>query len=141
MIREDGDALLTALSQLERRVEKIEAANAPMRLFDLVYRERRLRDHMFDNPGLFADPAWDILLGLARSELAQRPTSISAAAVDSCVPHTTALRWIENLKAEGMIAIDPDQRDGRRKFVRLTEPTWTKLRDYAGAATKLRQAG
>jgi DNA-binding MarR family transcriptional regulator len=73
------------------------------------------------NPALFADPAWDMLLELYAAALTQRKLAVSRLAERSCVPMTTALRWITALEKEGLIERSDDRLDGRRVFLTLTD--------------------
>ncbi len=72
----------------------------------------------FIDPELIGEPAWDILLALAADE----PQKMSVKAVSSLsgAPQTTALRWLALLEQRGLITIDQDTDDGRRKLVGLT---------------------
>ncbi|MBW0144557.1 winged helix DNA-binding protein [Sphingomicrobium clamense] len=81
---------------------------------------RRLRERVFPKE-LFADPAWDILLDLYGSHIAQHRVSVSSLCIAAEVPATTALRWITNLEDAGFIIRARDPHDGRRVFVSLTE--------------------
>lgn len=70
---------------------------------------------------LFGEPAWDMLLDLyvARREQ-QRPRSIMDLCVSSRVATTTALRYIAALNEQGLLLIENDPTDRRRRFVLLT---------------------
>ena len=80
---------------------------------------RRARAQFF-SPGLFADPAWDILLDLFMARLAQVRVSTSSLCEASNVPSTTALRWIKLLERDGLVMRRDDPFDGRRVFIELT---------------------
>jgi DNA-binding MarR family transcriptional regulator len=99
--------------------------------FAQLYRERRLRDRVFEIPDLFAEPAWDILLGLARAEYEGRQSSVTSLCEVSCVSPTTALRWISRLEEAALIERRGDPRDNRRVFISLTSEGRRKLRIYA----------
>ena len=90
---------------------------------------RRNRDRFFDND-LFADPAWDILLELYASTLAQIRVSISNLCIAAAVPPTTALRWINQLENQGMLARRADPTDGRRCFITLSEKALEAMNAY-----------
>ena len=81
---------------------------------------RRARAEFFTN-GLFADPAWDILLDLLMAKLSYQRISVTSLCVASNVPATTALRWIKILEKEDLVIRRADPLDGRRIFVELTE--------------------
>ena len=84
---------------------------------------------------LFADPAWDILLDLYRSGLAQQRVSVSSLCTASNVPATTALRWIKTLQNEGLIDRAGDPLDARRHFVRLTDAGRTAMDGFFTSET------
>jgi hypothetical protein len=85
-----------------------------------VLRARRSRSDFL--PGdLFADPAWDMLLDLLAARLDQTRVSVSSLCIASCVPPTTALRWIRTLADKRLIDRQPDPHDSRRIFVVLTD--------------------
>lgn len=94
-----------------------------------VIRARRRRDATFGE-GLFADPAWDILLELYAASLVQRRVPTSDLCKAAAVPATTALRWIEKLHRLGWIARHPDPLDARRVFVALTPTATAAMQSY-----------
>ncbi len=85
---------------------------------------------------LFADPAWDMLIGIFLRELNQQRTTVSSLCVASQVPPTTALRWIRTISDRGMFTRRPDPVDGRRIFVELTDSALTALHAYFASAHK-----
>lgn len=87
-----------------------------------IIRARRLRDQFFD-AGLFADPAWDILLDLTAARKERQEVPVSSLCIAAAVPPTTALRWINTLTERGMLLRRADPLDGRRVFIGLSEPT------------------
>jgi hypothetical protein len=84
-----------------------------------VIRARRARERFF-NADLFADPAWDILLDLFASSLANQRATISSVCAAAAVPATTGLRWVRNLEECGLITRHDDPLDGRRTFLSLS---------------------
>ena len=91
-----------------------------------LIRLRRERDGLFDE-GLFADPAWDVLLELYAAHLEGNRVSISSACIAATVPGTTALRWITTLVDRGLVTRQDDQFDRRRSFVSLTPRAREKM--------------
>ncbi len=79
---------------------------------------------------LFGEPAWDILLDLLRAEVAERRVSVSSVCLASGVPQTTALRYLKQMTARGMIVRCADPRDHRRVFVELAPEVSISLRNY-----------
>ena len=96
---------------------------------DFVIRLRRERARYF--PGdLFAEPAWDIMLELLRSEIRGERVTIADLCLGASVPTSTALRWITTMVQRGMLERECDPFDGRRTFVRLEAETSVSLRRY-----------
>ncbi len=63
---------------------------------------RRTRDRLLPSR-LFADPAWDVLLGLYRNQLLGRGSGVDDACRASALPTPTVLRWVGVLEREGLI--------------------------------------
>jgi DNA-binding MarR family transcriptional regulator len=90
-----------------------------------LYRIRRKRDALFADlfgEGLFADPAWDLLLDLYIQTSSHRKISVSSACVAAAVPTTTALRYVSDLIRRGLIERSPHPGDGRSHLLSLTIP-------------------
>lgn len=79
---------------------------------------RRQRDELC--PGLFEDPAWDILLDLYAAKVEARIIYVTSACIAASVPPTTALRMISRLVDLQWISQSADRVDGRRKVVAIT---------------------
>ena len=112
----------------------IEAVSADAVL--AVIHTRRLRERFF-RPDLFADPAWDILLDLFHSELAQYRVAVSGACAAAAVPATTGLRWIKTLVDEGMVIRRADPHDGRRFFLELSPGASEAMHRFFSAAAQV----
>jgi hypothetical protein len=80
--------------------------------------------------GLFADPAWDMLLDLTHARLAGKRVSVSSLCIAAGVPATTALRRIGDLVTSGLATRVKDENDGRRVFVELTEDGFARMGGY-----------
>lgn len=104
----------------------------------MLYQERRLRADLFDDPDLFGEPAWDILLDLAVHEGQGRPLSVTGACVGSAVAPTTALRWVNVLEKKGFIQRSPDPLDHRRVYLVLTQLGRAHMRNFVKKAAILR---
>jgi len=94
-----------------------------------VIRARRLRARYFDE-GMFADPAWDMLLDLLQAEITQLRVPVSSLCIAASVPATTALRWLKTMTSQGMFVRRADPNDGRRVFVELAPPASQAMRRY-----------
>ena len=93
---------------------------------------RRRRSDML-TPGLFADPAWDMLLDLYAAGIEGTSVSVTSLCIASEVPSTTALRWITSLEARGLIRKHPDGRDGRRTFITISEDAAAAIESWLRA--------
>lgn len=98
---------------------------------------RRLREETF-GPGLFADPAWDILLDLYSAAARGESVQTSSLAHAARVPHSTAIRWAKILTTAGIVVREKDPRDARRIHVSLS-PAATALME--GYFARLSQSG
>jgi len=76
--------------------------------------------HYFE-ASLFADPARDILLDLFAAGEEGRRISVTSCCVAAGVPSTTALRWIDLLNQKGIVIATPDEKDGRRILLSLSD--------------------
>ena len=94
-----------------------------------IIRQRQLRSRFF-NSELFSDPAWDMILDLAAAAMEHKSVSVTSLCTASCVPPTTALRWIRLLTDKGILKRVEDPRDRRRVFIGLTEEGLTALARY-----------
>lgn len=100
-----------------------------------MIRARRLRAHFF-GPGLFADPAWDILLDLTAARIEGRSVAVSSLCIAAAVPATTALRWIKQLTETGLLRRVADPVDGRRVFIELTDGAARTMMAYFAAVAR-----
>lgn len=101
-----------------------------------MIRARRLRDELF-GAGLFADPAWDMLLDLLAARLEHERVSVSSLCIAAAVPPTTALRWIRTLTDKGLVERQADPHDGRRIFIALANEAAEALTRWFGASRRL----
>lgn len=93
------------------------------------YKSRRLREKFFDLD-LFAEPAWDILLDLFIQTSRGRKISVTSACIASNVAPTTALRWLNFLEEKGLLELEIDKADRRRRIVSMTEAGKKKMLQY-----------
>ena len=131
--------LSTGPSILRRSPESAPTAELPPLSADTilkVIRGRRLRGKYFDET-LFADPAWDMMLDLLQSEIAQHRVPVSNLCIAAAVPATTALRWLKMLVGQGLFVRRADPHNGRRVFVKLAPDTSHALRRYFAEVEQL----
>lgn len=94
-----------------------------------LYEERRERDRCFP-PGLFGEPAWDLILALFVARHEGRSMSVRSACEAAGAPKTTGRRLLARLEESGLIAVR--RANGARKGLRveLTEEGCDRLADY-----------
>jgi hypothetical protein len=102
------------------------------RLVRRVICQRQLRARFLD-PALFADPAWDILLDLTAARAEHKRVSVTSLCIASGVPPTTALRWIGQLTAAGLLVRVNDDTDRRRAFLALSDAAADAMARYFAA--------
>lgn len=105
-----------------------------------IIRARRLRDSYFKG-GLFADPAWDMLLDLMAARLEKHRVAVSSLCIAAAVPPTTALRWIKTLTEKGLLVRRADPADGRRVYIELSDEAARALVNYIRAAQRISPLG
>lgn len=95
-----------------------------------LYKERRKRDQLVGLPGVFGEPAWDMLLDLTIAYERGQHLSVTAVTAGSAAPSTTALRYLSVLEKRGILERVPDKHDGRRSWVQLTYTGSQMMRRY-----------
>jgi hypothetical protein len=123
------DRLRAALNSGQQ--EPAESLQVHPRAVRLTLRARRAREAIFGE-GLFADPAWDMLLEAYSSTLAQQRLCITDLCNAAAVPNTTALRWLRKLEDDGWLRRKSDPLDARRIWVELTGKGVTAMQRLAG---------
>ena len=94
-----------------------------------------MRDQFFA-PGLFEDPAWDMLLDLFAAELERTRVSVSSLCIAAAVAPTTALRWIAKMTETELFVRQPDPMDRRRAFMALSGHASQAMRRYMAAVRR-----
>jgi DNA-binding MarR family transcriptional regulator len=125
----DIEATLRVLHVVSSGLDRESAARAttsnsnvrltPLALAKRLKNARNVRNSMLP-PDLFGEPAWDILLALYVAECEQYRLKVSAVLVESNVPSTTGLRWVETLVQSGLVMRKPHATDARVIHVQLT---------------------
>lgn len=80
--------------------------------------------------GIFADPAWDIILELYGAELRGQKLNASVLGLEAGIAQSTALRWLALLEKMGLARRTVDVFDKRRHWVALTKRAITGLEQY-----------
>jgi hypothetical protein len=110
----------------------VRSARPPLpdpRLVRRIIHQRQLRARFFDGD-LFADPAWDMLLDLTAARVEHTRVSVTSLCIASGVPPTTALRWIGQMTAAGLLERVEDDTDRRRAFIQLTDKAVDAMARY-----------
>jgi hypothetical protein len=92
-----------------------------------IYNARRGVDKLFDMAGFAVSPAWDIMLDLYQARASGQKVSVSSATIGGACPPTTGLRWLQVLEDRQLIVRLPDETDGRRIIVELTDCAIIKI--------------
>jgi hypothetical protein len=127
---------LAALSELAAPRDGAEDRPFDAARVRAIIRARRVRDQFF-GPGLFADPAWDMLLDLLAARLEGRHVAVSSLCIAAAVPATTALRWIKVLTERGWFVRVSDPQDGRRIHIELSDQAAAALDAYLRTAHRI----
>lgn len=88
------------------------------------YAFRRLRERLTVSAfgdGLFADPAWDMMLDLYVQTSRGVSVSVTSACIGGTAPPTTALRYLTDLEKRGVVQRFSNPTDKRSLHVRMTE--------------------
>lgn len=135
-LRDDGIAGGARLLQRSLDYAPDPAGPADLPFIRAMIRARRLRDERFP-AGLFADPAWDILLDLMAARLERKQVTVSSLCVAAAVPPTTALRWIGVLTERGLLVRAADAADRRRAYLGLSDAAAQALGGWLRQARRL----
>ena len=73
------------------------------------------------------EPGWDILLDLVVAVEQERGTSCGRAAIASCAPPATAVRWVNRLRRDGFLVSEPHPDDGRIMLLSLSRAGHQKM--------------
>jgi DNA-binding transcriptional ArsR family regulator len=81
---------------------------------------------------LFADPAWDIMLGLYCAHGRGEKINVTTLGQSVGLAQTTSLRWVKELANTGLVERIRDPRNRRRVFVNLTALAYEKMTLWLG---------
>ena len=129
----DSDKIAAAIAIVHEAMAKVEALSLSPgvtgvslgAVAERLYADRRKRDEHFP-PGLFGEPAWDLLLALFVAREEGRELSFAEACRAAGTDAEAGLKVIRKLESEGLAA-----RGGAEGgTVRLTERAVERLSDY-----------
>ncbi len=98
----------------------------------LTFAKRSLRSDFF-NKDMFGEAAWDMLLALYVAEQSGTRHTVSGLASLSGVATTTALRWLDFLQTEELVARRSSPIDRRVFYIELTDKAREGLDAYFSA--------
>lgn len=136
------EAMARALIELARDLESPDTRSTPFlvqkgpnlgRIARAIYAERAQRAAVFP-AGLFGEPAWDILLDLFVASRENELRSVKEVCIASHAADATALRYVEQLIAAGLVLRTRDTRDNRRKFLSLSPDGYRRMTRYLAEA-------
>lgn len=93
-----------------------------------ILKLRRRRDLLI-GADLFGEPVWDLVLDLFIAQAERKRTCVSNACLSAQVPSSTALRWMRELEARGLLHREDDPDDGRRVYVALSQSLYESVRE------------
>lgn len=104
----------------ETRAQADRTAGWRTALAEALLRGRAVRREIL-NPCYFGEAAFDMLLDLYICRKRGRTVYQNDAYIASMVPPTTAYRWLQVLRRDGMVDLSGDCSDRRRGIVEITE--------------------
>lgn len=122
------------LATLEAKKPRDGPSDTPTReqlteLASKIYEARRTRYQMLDRD-LLGEPAWDMLLALYCLPDRGERLSITALSLAADLPQATGHRWQLVLAQRELLDQVPDESDGRRQFVKLSNKGRDLLESY-----------
>ncbi len=115
-----GAGLGEAQGLLEKAHRLSETVISPVKIAKRLYKARRTRSHFFA-PGMFGEPAWDLLLDLYVARHEGRSVTTSSACLAGSTSQTTGLRWLKKLADAGLVERRACPDDHRLLYVSLSE--------------------
>jgi DNA-binding MarR family transcriptional regulator len=126
--RQDAARLLTLVlgsSAADRAIRDRD----PVEIARAILEDRRRRCQIF-NPGMFGEPAWELLLNLYVMDKHGPRLTIGQLIQIAGVAQATALRWLEYLRDQELITREEHPTDARTAYVALTDKAREALSLY-----------
>lgn len=127
-LQEDLDELSSMVADLTSEQHGLPRAPTAADVQRII-KARRLRDSCF-GPGVFADPAWDILLHLYAAKFTGEERTVSFLCSNAGVAWSTAIRRVDQLHRNGWVVRNRDESDRRRVFVDLSERGFSTMQKF-----------
>lgn len=113
-------AIIRANAPSKEALEREDLAARAEQHYAFRRKRERLTEAAF-GAGIFADPAWDMLLDLYARTSRGTPVGVTSLCIAAAAPPTTALRYVAELEKRGIIHKVGHPTDKRSFHVRLTE--------------------
>ena len=113
-------AIIRANPSSPEAMERQELAARAEQHYAFRRKRERLTEAAFGD-GIFADPAWDMLLDLYVRTIRGLPVGVTSLCIAATAPATTALRYIADLEKRGIVQKVLHPTDKRSLHVRMTE--------------------
>ncbi|MEY2926635.1 MAG: hypothetical protein RL367_1112 [Pseudomonadota bacterium] len=84
-----------------------------------LIRKHQARDLALGKPGLFGDPAWDIMLALFVAGEEDRPFMLSEACTVSTLSPPTVQRYLKVMEMRALVEIKPHETDHQDSYLAL----------------------
>lgn len=114
----------------EKRVQPEPRRETALEAAQRAYEDRRSRANQFHDGRFFGEPAWDILLDLFIHQSRHEQVTVKSACIESGASDATAMRWLKALDSEGLIQIEQDPDDKKRRLVSLTPEGYESMLRY-----------
>jgi DNA-binding MarR family transcriptional regulator len=115
--------LIVGKARTERAIREFESVPIARAILE----DRKRRAQIF-SPGMFGEPAWELLLNLYVMDKHGPRLTIGRLIQLAGAAPSTSLRWLEYLVVQGLISREQHPTDARTAFVELTD----KARDALG---------
>jgi DNA-binding MarR family transcriptional regulator len=126
-------SLLAGLAScLEREWMPEQLSNRTVEAAEIVWRiirARRARTELF-KPGLFSDPAWDMLLFLFVAGAREQIVTVTELAAATATPIPSAVRWIDVLERNGLLQRKAEPTNMEQDIVELGGRGMTTICDW-----------
>jgi hypothetical protein len=126
-----AEQLREVVGQMRQRGVGLEQVPA-LSLLEIAKRlvaERKALSDLSD-ADVFTNGPTNMLLDLYIHSWLNKRVSVSSLTIASCIPPTTALRYIDHFEQTKLVTKTGDDTDGRRVWVALTHASFARVTDY-----------
>ena len=124
----DLDAIEAAVARLRGRIDRSAGRADPLATAQKLSEARAARNGCFP-AGMFADPAWDLLVEAFLADAADAPFTIRELTERAGIPQSTGHVRVAKLEEMGLLASSPSPERKNARRVRLTKRGSKAMRD------------